>query len=258
MLNQTVSPGVALVFAGGSGTRMDRKDNLPKQFIEVGDAPILVHTLRRFQECPAIDQIYVVVGEAWIEHVRTLAQDFSIDKVACVTAGGTTALESIFNGLKQMVADGVPETAIVAIHDGVRPIINCRLITASLELARREGNAITSIPAFETVALAHGDGDTVESVVDRQRAFVLQAPQTFTLADVYRLNRRAQTEETMGRFVDQANMQAYYGQTLHLLPGFRGNVKITIPDDVRYFNYLIETGEYERIVSDHEAGAKAS
>lgn len=253
MLIRVPSPGVALVFAGGSGVRMDRKDNLPKQFIEVDGVPILVHTLRRFQECAAIDLIYIVVGEAWIDHVDGLVASYGISKVAGVTAGGVTALDSIFNGLQKMYDDGVPKTAIVAIHDGVRPIINVDLVTANIEMARRDGNAITSIPAFETVALKNNDDDTVETVVDRHRAYVLQAPQTFVFEDVYNINVRAKAEATIDKFVDQANMQAYYGKTLHLLDGFRGNVKITIPDDVRYFNYLVETGEYDRIISGHQA-----
>jgi len=249
---------VALIFAGGSGTRMRQEDGLPKQFIEVAGIPILVHTLQRFQECDSIDAIYLVVPPTWTEHVLNLVMNFSIFKTAAVVPGGNTALESIFCGLQRMVDDGVPSDAVVAIHDGVRPIVTNSLITTNVETARSMGNAVTSIPAFETVALRQEGSDIVENVVDRHRAYVLQAPQTYHLGDVYDMNLRAQADGTLGKFVDQANMQSYYGKVLHLVEGFRGNVKITIPDDVRYFTYLVETGEYDKIVATQPLMERAS
>jgi len=141
----------------------------------------------------------------------------------------------------------------VMIHDGVRPIINRQLIEGSIELARAAGNAVVGIPAFETVALKPPGSDVVSSVVDRRQAYVLQAPQTFRLRDVFDLNQRAVAEGTIDRFVDQADMQAHFGRDLHLLPGLRGNVKITTPDDVAYFTYLVETGRYDRLISGEEA-----
>jgi len=244
-------PAVGLVFAGGSGTRMCQKDGIPKQFIEVDGTPILIHTLRRFQECSSIDLIYVVVPSGWVDYMIELVISFSISKVALVVPGGGTALESIFHGLKQMVNDGIPGESIVAIHDGVRPIINRELIMNNVQIAQDKGNAITSIPAFETVALKKGRDDLVKKVVNRKKAFVLQAPQTYHLSDVYETNLRAQQDNVMQNFVDQANMQYHYGKPQHLIEGFRGNIKITIPDDVRYFTYLVETGEYEKIIAAH-------
>jgi len=222
---------------------------LPKQFIEVEGVPILVHTLRRFQESSGVDMIYVVLPQAWVEHGLNLVTQYQIDKVVRIVPGGRTALESIFNGLTQIMEDGVAEDSLVMIHDGVRPIINHQLIETSVTTAMNQGNAISCIPAFETVALKRESGDLVETVVDRHRAYVLQAPQTFRLGAVYNINVRAQLDGKMGDFVDQANMQAHYGQELHLVEGLRGNVKITIPDDVRYFTYLVRSGEYQNIVA---------
>ncbi|MDR0784157.1 MAG: 2-C-methyl-D-erythritol 4-phosphate cytidylyltransferase [Propionibacteriaceae bacterium] len=247
---------MALVFAGGVGTRMDRGDDLPKQFIEVGGSPILVHTLRRFQECPDVDLVYLVVPTSWIDHTIKLVTGYRLSKVAAVVRGGDTALESVYNGLERIVADDLPENAIVLVHDGVRPIINNQLICANIDTTRQEGNAITCIPAFETIALRASTCDVVDSVVNRQSAVVLQAPQTFFLADVFETNLRAHQDGVMSGFVDQADMQSYYGKPLHLVEGFRGNVKITIPDDVRYFSYLIETGAYAQVITDQPDRAR--
>lgn len=252
MTDPPMTPAVALIFAGGAGTRMSDSQHLPKQFIEVAGVPILIHTLSRFEDSDVIDQIYLVVPNDWTEYAADLVERYRISKVACVLSGGDTALLSIFKGLSQMVTDQLPDQTIVVIHDGVRPIISSQLIEANVEMARREGNAITSIPAFETVAIKHVGNDTVETVIDRRRAFVLQAPQTFHLNQVYQTNLQAINDDTISNFVDQANMQAHYGERLFLLNGFRGNVKITIPDDVTYFTYLVETGQYERIIMSQD------
>ncbi|MDR1791378.1 MAG: 2-C-methyl-D-erythritol 4-phosphate cytidylyltransferase [Propionibacteriaceae bacterium] len=245
------SPVYALIFAGGAGTRMQHEDNLPKQFIKVGEVPIIVHTLRRFQECDAVDHIYVVSIASYIDYVKELATDFGITKVVGVLRGGSTALESIFLGLRRMITDGVDEDAIVLIHDGVRPIITDSLIRENIDVTAAEGNAISSIPAYETVASRVLDTDLVEEIADRKRMLVLQAPQTFRLGHVYDVNVRAERAGLLGAFVDQAHMQSYYGHKLHLVPGLRGNVKITFPEDVRYFTYLVDTGAYARILEEN-------
>jgi 2-C-methyl-D-erythritol 4-phosphate cytidylyltransferase len=227
---------------------MGRGDDLPKQFIEVGDAPILIHTLRRLQGCGAVDSIYLVSIQSWLDRARELAAEHGIDKLKAVLPGGGSALESIFFGLRRIVEDGTPDDAVVLIHDGVRPMLTDQLIRDNIALTRERGNAITSIPAFETVALRVADSDEVEQVVDRHRAWVLQAPQTFRLRDAYEVNVRAAAEGMLGRFVDQANMQRHYGHTLHLIEGYRGNVKITIPGDVEYFRFLFDSGRYDKLI----------
>lgn len=192
--------------------------------------------------------IYIVVLESWVDETRKMAEAHGIDKAKGVIAGGGSALDSIYLGLKQMVADRLPSDTIVEIHDGVRPIITESMIRANAEATVLHGNAITCIPAFETMALCKSGSLHVEHVVDRKRAYTLQAPQTFRLGEAYAINARAQDEQTVGQFVDQANMHDYYGVPLRLIEGIRGNVKITIPDDVSYFTYLVESGEYARMI----------
>jgi len=239
--------GVAVIFAGGVGARMDHVDNLPKQFIEVRGKPILVYTLEHFQNHPEIDAIYFVSLADYIPHVEELVAKFGIDKVRAIVPGGDSAHASIANGLKRAVADGHPRDAVVLIHDGVRPIINGKLISDNIASVLQHVNGITSIPAFETVAKAWEGTAIVEEVTDRNKMHVLQAPQSFRLGDVHDVNIPAEVDALVGRFVDQAHLMHHYGRRLHMVSGLRGNVKITVPLDAVFFTFLVESGEHERI-----------
>lgn len=247
----------ALIFAGGSGTRAIDKNapyaDVPKQFFEIEGMPILAYTLQLFQQSPVIDSIYLVSNPSFCDYSAEIGSRYGVTKLVTVVPGGDSALNSIFLGLQRMVDNGVPDDAVVLVHDGVRPIITQDLIRKNIETAVTKGNAITCIPAYETVALRAAESDLVEDVIDRHRAVVLQAPQTFRLHDLYTTNVRAHADGVDGLFVDQAGMQRYYGAALHLVSGFRGNVKITVPEDVRYFTYMVQTGEYKRITASEEA-----
>ncbi len=241
---------IVVVFAGGVGSRMG-SPNGPKQFMEVRDKAIIVYTLEHFQNHKDIDGIYISCIEGHIPHMKGLMSAHGIDKVRAVVPGGETAQESIYNGLQAAMDD--PETTgdeTVLIHDGVRPIINNKLIEDNIESVEKYGNAISSIPAFETVAQSVDEGKTVDKVTARDLMYVLQAPQSFRLKDIHATNHQALEDGLMGKFIDQAHMMNYYGNTLHMIDGFRGNVKITVPLDFTYFNFLVESGEFKNVTGE--------
>jgi 2-C-methyl-D-erythritol 4-phosphate cytidylyltransferase len=232
---------VAIIFAGGNGSRMNDAD-VPKQFVVIQDRPILVHTLEHFQRHPDVDRIYVSCLATHVEQAWTSVKDFGLDKVRDITPGGQTAQHSIFNALRCALEDGAPEDAVALIHDGVRPVINAAIISRNIRCAEERGTAITAIPCFETVAMSLDGAQTVESVTQRDLMHVLQAPQTFRLKEVFGVNAQSLEDGLLGKFVDQAHLMKHYGKPLQMVPGFRGNIKITTDYDLLQFRLLMESG----------------
>ena len=131
----------ALIFAGGTGSRMKNKDK-PKQFLELNGKPIIIHTIEHFDEHPEIDAIVVVCLESWIDFLRNKLEKFNIKKVVNIVPGGMSGQESIRNGLfaiRDFVV-GKEENPIVLIHDGVRPLINAKLISDTVCKKKRKCN----------------------------------------------------------------------------------------------------------------------
>lgn len=156
----------ALIFAGGSGSRM-KTTTKPKQFLELHDKPIIIHTIEHFENHPQIDQIVIVCIDGWHDYLRNLLEKFHIKKVVCIVSGGNTGQMSIFNGLealKQFIQPAVDD--IVLIHDGVRPLIDEEIITKNINSVWKNGNAITAKPVIETVVQVD-DQDKITNVVER-------------------------------------------------------------------------------------------
>ena len=240
---------IAVVFAGGIGSRM-KKVGQPKQFQPVNGKPILVHTLEHFQQHSGVSAIYISCVASHLEDAWSLVRTYGIDKVRKIVAGGASAQESIYNGLRSASADGFSDEALVLVHDGVRPLINGQLITRNIETARECGCAITAIPCFETVARSVDFASTIESVPRRDEMHILQAPQTLPLGLARRLNARAAKDGLLGTFVDQAQLLSHYGEKLHLVSGFRGNVKLTTDLDLLQFELLVTSGHLATVIGE--------
>ena len=232
---------IAIIFAGGVGSRMANAC-MPKQFIEVAGKAVLVHTLEHFQQHSNVRAVYIACLPAYIEHAWRLTRCFGLDKVRAITPGGETAQHSILNAMKCAMADGAPREAAALVHDGVRPIISSDLISRNITTAERHGSAITAIPCYETIAMSLDGAETVSSVTQRDLMYVLQAPQTFRLGDAYRVNMQSVADGLLGKFVDQAHLMSHYGRELHMVPGFRGNVKLTTDFDLMQFRLLVGSG----------------
>jgi D-ribitol-5-phosphate cytidylyltransferase len=240
---------IAIVFAGGIGSRM-KSAGQPKQFRPVLGKPILAHTLEHFQEHPGVGAIYLSCVGSHLQDARSLVRAHGFDKVRRVLPGGATAQESIFNAMLGACADGVSDDAIALVHDGVRPLINQQLISRNIQTARDHGNAVTAIPCFETIARSVDAAETIDSVTRREEMHILQAPQTFALGLACSMNARAQDEGLLGSFVDQAQLMKHYGEKLHLVPGFRGNVKLTTDLDLLQFELLAGSGRLAAVVGE--------
>lgn len=229
---------IAVIFAGGTGTRMNTRSK-PKQFLELHGKPILVYTLEQFNNHPQIDGIILVILEDWISYCRELTTRFGLGKVKAVIAGGSTALQSQRNGLLK-AGELYDKDSIVLIHDGVRPLVDEATITRNIETVQRYGTAITVTPAVETITLKTESGQ-IGQIIERSRVEMARAPQSFILGDILEAHRK--TVEDGLEFIDSASMMKYYGYDLYTVQGSPENIKITTPGDFYTFRALVDAKE---------------
>lgn len=220
---------LAIVFAGGCGSRMGSAT--PKQFLELAGRPVLAHVLALFQDHPLVDGIYLVTAPEYADRARDLARTYGISKLRGVTDGGESAQESIYAGLTY-VAAREPADAVVLLHDGVRPYVLPEVITANIESVLRHGSAVTYTPCYETIVLSE-DGAAIRDIPYRRESYTAQAPQSFRLGEILAAHERIRARpEGYADMVDQATICFTLGLPVHLVPGTRGNVKITTPEDL--------------------------
>lgn len=221
---------IALIFAGGSGTRM-KSNGIPKQFLEVNGAPIIIRTLEHFEHHPEIDAICVVCIESWIKRLKKYLKRFEFEKVIGVVPGGKDGQESIRNGLC-CIRDQfhVDDDTIVLIHDGVRPLINEQLISDNIASVKANGSAVTVAPAIETIVQVNDDRK-LTAVVDRSHCYIARAPQSFYLKDVLAAHARALEDGIASSMVDTASLMTHYGHELSIVEGPTENIKVTTPAD---------------------------
>ena len=231
---------IGVIFAGGVGSRMHSKDR-PKQFLNVYDKPIIVHTIEYFQKNEQIDAVVVVCVQDWIEYFKGLIFQYRLNKVKMVVPGGTSGQMSIYNGLcaaKELVGD---EEGIVLIHDGVRPLISTGLLTQNIEDVKKYGSSITSGVVKETIVEIE-DGGKIKNVPERVHSRLAKAPQCFWLKDILAAHERA-LSEGITDFIDSCTMMHAYGYALHMTDGPYENIKITTPDDFYTMRAILQVRE---------------
>lgn len=233
----------ALIFAGGSGTRMNSKSR-PKQFLQFYGKELIIHTLENFQNHSEIDGIVIVCIEDWIPYLNKLLEKYGIDKVKAVVSGGVTGQESIFKGLKAIKTFDKDEKSIVLIHDGVRPFINEDVISSCIKSVKEKGSAITVVPATETIITSE-DGK-ISTITDRSKCCLARAPQCFYLDDILDAHHKAIKDGNLN-MIDSASLMKFYGHELYTVQGNADNIKITTPADFYTFKALYEVRENQQI-----------
>lgn len=235
---------IGVIFAGGVGSRMHSKEK-PKQFLNIYNKPIIVHTIEHFEENDLIDAIVVVCIKEWIAYFNNLVQQFHLNKVIKVVPGGTSGQLSIYNGLCAAKEIAGKENAIVLIHDGVRPLINSKLLTQNILAVTKYGSSITSGIVKETIVEIYDDGN-IKMVPDRAHSRVAKAPQCFWLDDILKAHNRA-LKDGIQDFIDSCTMMQYYGYQLHMTDGPYENIKITTPDDFYTMRAILQVKEDRQI-----------
>ena len=243
---KNIQKNIALIFAGGVGTRMNTKAK-PKQFLELHGKPIIVYTLELFQTHPEIDGIVMVIVADWIDYMHELLKRYQLSKVVTVVEGGETGQLSIYNGLiaaeKHFSAD-----TMILIHDGVRPLINHQIISANIQQAKLSGNAITTAPTVETFVVVDDDM-VVRNVPLRKNSRLAKAPQTFILRDIINAHRTA-LQQGITDSIDSCTLMSQQGHQVTLVEGPVENIKITTPTDYFMFRAIIESRENSQIFGD--------
>lgn len=213
---------IALILAGGNGSRFGAAR--PKQFVEIKGRSILHRTLDAFRG--RVDAIWVVCQNEWKDYVGN----------EHTTEAGATGFESLCHGVAAL-ADYGDET-VVMVHDAVRPLVTTEIIEQNLEVARRCGNAITSVEIYETLLAAPAGDGVVRSMSRREGMFRAQTPQTFTLGSL-----RKMISEAKRLCINDAQsacvLAQQLGYELHLSPGDFRNFKITTPSDLALYEALI-------------------
>jgi 2-C-methyl-D-erythritol 4-phosphate cytidylyltransferase len=236
---------IALIFAGGSGSRMNTISR-PKQFLELNGKPVIIYTLELFDNHPQIDAICIVCIKSWIPFLEKQLRKFEINKVAEIVPGGETGQDSIYNGLcaAERWARRTDENVNVLIHDGVRPLITEKTITDNISTCSEKGNCITCVPATETFVVLQRDGRL--SIPERKDSLIARAPQTFRLVDILDAHRKA-IAENRHDFIDSCTMMSHYGYTMNTIIGPMENIKITTPTDFFIFRAMVQVHENQEI-----------
>jgi 2-C-methyl-D-erythritol 4-phosphate cytidylyltransferase len=234
---------IAVIFAGGSGKRMNTVGR-PKQFLELHGKPIIIYTLELFDNHPMIDGIVVVCINGWIDYLKKMLNKFEITKVVAIVPGGATGQDSIYNGL-QAASMLFEKDSVVLIHDGVRPLIVEQTITDNIKKVREVGNCITCVPATETFVVRQ-EGTNALNIPDRSMSLVARAPQSFILGDILSAHEHARS---IGKhdYIDSCTLMSHYGYTMNTIIGPMENIKITTPTDFFIFRAMVEVHENQQI-----------
>lgn len=227
---------IALIIAGGVGARMHQ--DIPKQFINVHDKPVIVYTLEAFQKHPNIDAIEVVCLEGWHDVLRAYVKQFGISKIENIVCGGETGLQSIRNGLNDIATRHTDDDDIVLIHDAIRPMVSQDVISDNIRVCRQYGNAITVIPCT-AVMLKTFDSVTSDDQIPRDNLKITQTPQTFYLKEILEVHKEA-IEKGVNDSIASCSLYVELGRKLYLSKGEEKNIKLTTSEDIEIFTGLLE------------------
>lgn len=232
----------ALIFAGGTGQRMKSKDT-PKQLLKVHDKEIIIHTLEHFEKHSNIERIVVVFNNDYIDYMNKLIEKYNFKKIVSVVSGGKTGQQSIYNGLVEL-SKFAENDDLVLIHDGVRPLINKKLIDDNIEVTLKYGNSISSTPAIETVLLTNSNFE-VSNIIDRTNAMYGRAPQTFKFGQIFEAHQKS-IENDLSSFIDSASMMKHFGHSLYFTTCSTDNIKITTIKDYYIFKAILDAKEMDQ------------
>ena len=208
----------ALIVAGGSGNRMGKE--IPKQFLKIGEKPVLMHTFEAFAQFDPQMEFLLVLPKEQVNAWKELCSKHKFTYAYKLAYGGANRFQSVKNGL-----DAINEEGIVFIHDGVRPLVAQQTIQNCLDTALSLGNALPVVPPSESVRYSIGNEN---KAVDRTKFFLVQTPQTFRVNDIKDAYESAPNEN----FTDDASVLENKGHSIHLVEGNRENIKITWPQDL--------------------------
>ena len=227
-----------VILAGGIGSRMGNVEK-PKQYLNIADKPIIIHTLEKFFINSKFEKLYVLCPEQWVHHKKNLVKKYigDTDRIS-VIPGGNTRNETIMNAINQIESEyEVDDETIIVTHDSVRPFVTHRIIEENIFFAQKYGACDTVVPATDTIVQSE-DNQIISSVPDRSKMYQGQTPQSFGLKKLKELYLSL-TEEEKQTLTDAAKIFVMKGEKVYLVEGEVSNIKITYPYDLRVAETLI-------------------
>ncbi|MBD5535195.1 MAG: 2-C-methyl-D-erythritol 4-phosphate cytidylyltransferase [Lachnospiraceae bacterium] len=223
---------IAIIIAGGAGHRMGQE--IPKQFINVYDKPVLIYTLEGFQQHPQIDAIEVVCIDGWHDMVWAYAKQFDITKLKWVVSGGENGQESIRNGVYNLEKECTEEDIII-IHDGIRPLVDASVLSDVISKCKKYGNAVTSMPYNEQIFVVDDEISTTK-YIPRETLRRVATPQAYKFGKLDWAYHEAY-ERGIGIYGSSYTntMMVELGERLYFAAGSDKNIKLTTKDDLELF-----------------------
>lgn len=231
-----------VILAGGIGSRMGNTDK-PKQFLLVGDKPIIVHTIEKFYVNNQFEKIIVLCPAQWVSHTENLVNKYIKNPERIVVIpGGSTRNETIMNSIRYIEeTDGLTEDTIIVTHDSVRPFVTHRILEENIKYALKYGACDTVVPATDTIVESL-DNQLISSIPDRSKMYQGQTPQSFNALKLKKLYEGL-SEEEKEILTDAAKIFVIKGEKVHLVDGEVYNIKITYPYDLRVAESLLKGEE---------------
>lgn len=222
----------AVIVAAGKGNRM--RGPVRKQYIALEGVPILVRTLKIFEDCPEVDHIIVVVPVEDLDFCRNeILKPARLQKDVSLIAGGSERQDSVYSALKIVE----PDEGIVIIHDGVRPFLRRAHLVSSIKCAAELGACILGIPAFDTIKKVNPDHEIIQTH-KRDTLWLAQTPQVFEVNLIKKAHEKAKQDGFRG--TDDASLVERLGAVVKIIPGSRDNIKITNPEDLKLAHAILK------------------
>ncbi len=219
----------AIIVAAGSGTRFGAEK--PKQFLEILGKPLIIYTLERFESCPTVDEIVLVLPAVEVENFQKTVEKYNLKKLVKTVAGGKSRAESVFNGLNSIDSK---RTEIVAVHDGARPFASIEEITRTIEKAKETGAACLVADVTDTIKEVR-DGKIV-GTIDRKQLRRALTPQAFRF-EILKL--AFETADLSEAVTDECFLVEKLGYEISFVEGSAKNIKITAPEDFTLAEILL-------------------
>ena len=229
----------AAILAGGIGSRMGGTDT-PKQFLTLGNKPVIIHTIEKFVINENIDKIIVLTPKNFITHTNNIISEYISDKDDIVVIeGGETRNDTLMNSIRYIEDTfGIDDDSIILTHDSVRPFVTHRIIEDNIAAAKRYGACDTVVPATDTI-VESVNGKTIESIPVRDYYYQGQTPQSFNIKKLFNLITSL-TEEESNILTDACKIFTLKDEDVYLVDGEVTNIKITYPYDLKLANTILE------------------
>lgn len=231
-----------VILAGGVGSRMGNVEK-PKQFLTLGNKPILIHTVEKFYLNEKFEKVLVLCPKSWLEHTKNLLNKHINDKdKVVVLEGGETRNDTIMNSIAYIEKEyGLDDDTVIVTHDSVRPFVTHRIIEDNIKYATEYDACDTVIPATDTIVQSD-DNEVLSAIPDRSKMYQGQTPQSFKAKKLKTLFLSL-TDEEKQILTDAAKIFVIKGEKVHIVEGEVFNIKITYPYDLRVAETLVQEGK---------------